>query len=161
MRNSTNKIVTVDVVLLLLVNIAMVIFIVKGKNPYDSRRGKGGNSIEIKDKELNMTEQQKSEAKKLRDIHFAKIKPLFDSIRAAKSAFFSLIKDSNVSDSILNVYDKRITETQSVVDKLTFAHFRSIRALLNPDQQVKYDEFVQKMTQRSGGRRKDSTENKK
>jgi protein CpxP len=162
MKNSTNKILAIAVVLLLLVNIAMVIFIVKGKKPYDSRRGKGSNSIEIMDKELNMTEQQKSEAKKLRDAHFAKIKPLFDSIRTAKSAFFSLIKDSNVSDSMLSVYDKRITETQAVVDKLTFAHFRSIRALLNPDQQVKYDEFVQKMTQRSGGgHRKDSMENKK
>ncbi|HKB45526.1 MAG TPA: Spy/CpxP family protein refolding chaperone [Chitinophagaceae bacterium] len=161
MRNSANKILMVAVVLLLLVNIAMVIFIVRGRKQDDSKRGKGGNSIEIMDKELNMTDQQKSEAKKLRDVHFAKIKPLFDSIRAARSAFFSLIKDSNVSDSILSVYDKRITETQSVVDKLTFAHFRSIRALLNPDQQVKYDEFVQKMTQRSGGHRKDSTENRK
>jgi hypothetical protein len=61
----------------------------------------------------------------------------------------------------LSVYGKRITERQAAVDKLTFAHFRSVRALLDPGQQVKYDEFVQKMMQRSGGRRKDSTENKK
>jgi Spy/CpxP family protein refolding chaperone len=161
MRNSTNKILAIAVVLLLLVNIAMVIFIVRGKKQGDSKHGKGGNPIELMNKELGMTEQQKNEAKKLRDAHFAKIKPLFDSVRAAKSAFFSLIKDSNVNDSLLNVYDNRITETQATVDKLTFAHFRSIRALLNPEQQVKYDEFVQKMMQRSGGRRKDSTENKK
>ena len=161
MRNSTNKILAIAVVFLLLVNIAMVIFIVRGKKQDDPKRGKCGNPIELMNKELDMTEQQKSEAKKLRDAHFAKIKPLFDSVRAAKSAFFSLIKDSNVSDSLLNVYDNRITETQATVDKLTFAHFRSIRALLNPDQQVKYDEFVQKMMQRSGGRKKDSTENKK
>jgi hypothetical protein len=161
MRNSTNKILAIAVVLLLLVNIAMVIFIVKGKKPSDSRRGKGSNPVEMMEKELNMTVQQKSEVKKLRDEHFAKIRPLFDSVRAAKSAFFSLIKDPNVSDSMLSIYDKRITETQAAVDKLTFAHFRSVRALLNPDQQIKYDEFVQKMMQRAGGRRKDSTENKK
>ena len=160
MRNSTNKILAIAVVLLLLVNIAMVIFIVKGKKPYDSRRNKGGNPVEMMDKELNMTEQQKSDAKKLREEHFTKIKPLFDSIRAAKSAFFSLIKDPNVNDSMLSIYSKRITEKQAAVDKLTFAHFRSVRALLNPEQQVKYDEFVQKMVQRSGGRRKDSTEKK-
>jgi LTXXQ motif family protein len=161
MKNSTNKILTIAVILLLLVNIAMVIFIMRGRKPYDSRRGKGDNPVEMMEKELNMTEQQKKDVKKLRDEHFAAIRPLFDSVRAAKSAFFGLIKDSNVSDSLLNIYSKRITETQAAVDKLTFAHFRSVRALLNPDQQVKYDEFVQKMMQRSGGRRKDSTENKK
>jgi Spy/CpxP family protein refolding chaperone len=148
MKNSTNKILTIAVVVLLLVNIAMVIFIVKGRKPYDSRRGRGGNPVEMMEKELNMTEQQKTEVKKLRDDHFAKIRPLFDSVRAAKSAFFGLIKDPDVNDSILGVYGKRITERQAAVDKLTFAHFRSIRALLNPDQQVKYDEFVQKMMQR-------------
>lgn len=154
MKTSTNKILTIAIVLLLLVNIAMVIFIVKGRRPYDSRRGKGGNPVEMMEKELNMTEQQKSEVKKLRDDHFAKIRPLFDSVRVAKSAFFGLIKDPNVSDNTLGVYSKRITEAQAAVDKLTFAHFRSVRALLNPDQQVKYDEFVQKMMQRG---KKDST----
>jgi periplasmic protein CpxP/Spy len=160
MKTSANKILSVAVVLLLLVNIAMVIFIVKGKNSDPKRQGKG-NAVEMMEKELNMTGQQKNDVKKLRDEHFAKIRPLFDSVRAAKSAFFGLIKDPDVSDSILSIYGKRITETQAAVDKLTFAHFRSVRALLNPDQQVKYDDFVQKMMQRSGGRRKDSTENKK
>ena len=154
MKTSTNKILTIAIVLLLLVNIAMVIFIVKGRRTYDSRRGKGGNPVEMMEKELNMTEQQKSEVKKLRDDHFAKIRPLFDSVRAAKSAFFGLIKDPNVTDSMLGVYSKRITEAQTAVDKLTFAHFRSVRALLNSGQQVKYDEFVQKMMQRG---KKDST----
>ena len=159
MKNSTTKILAIAVTLLLLVNIAMVIFIVKGRK-HDQKRGKG-NPIEMLEKELNMTEQQKTEIKKLRDEHFSKIRPLFDSVRAAKSVFFGLIKDPDVSDSMLDIYGKRITETQATVDKLTFAHFRSVRALLNPDQQIKYDEFVQKMMQRSGGRRKDSTENKK
>src|SRR6266487_6399656 len=107
MKTSTNKILTIAIVLLLLVNIAMVIFIVKGRRTYDSRRGKGGNPVEMMEKELNMTEQQKSEVKKLRDDHFAKIRPLFDSVRAAKSAFFGLIKDPNVTDSMLGVYSKR------------------------------------------------------
>jgi hypothetical protein len=87
MKNPANKILTIAVILLVLVNIAMVIFIVKGRKPYDSRRGKG-NPVEMMEKELNMTEQQKNEVKKLRDEHFAKIRPLFDSVRTAKSAFF-------------------------------------------------------------------------
>jgi len=157
MKNSS-KILTAAVVLLLLVNIAMVIFIVKGRNQHDSKGSGRGNPFEVMDKELNMTEQQKAEVKKLRDAHFATIRPLFDSVRTSKSAFFGLLKEANVSDSILNVYSKRITETQTAIDKLTFDHFKRMRSLFDTAQQKKYDEFVQKMVQRG---RRDSTGKKK
>lgn len=154
MKNTSNRFLTIAVVLLLLVNIAMIVFMVRGRNHHDLKHpGKPGSPFETMEKELNMDDKQKEEVKKLRDEHFAGIRPLFDSIRAAKTAFFSLVKDPNVTDSQLNVYDKRITDIQSTIDKLTFAHFKSVRALFNADQQQKYDEFIQKMMQR----RKDTT----
>ena len=105
-------------------------------------------------KELNMTDQQKKDHKLLKEEHFKNIKPLFDSVKAAKTAFFSLLKDSVVSDSILNTYSQRISERQAAIDKLTFAHFKRIRNLFTAEQQPKFDEFVQKMMQRG---RRDST----
>ena len=49
-----------------------------------------------------------------------------------------------------------------MIDKLTFEHFRRVRAIYTGDQQKKYDEVVQKMVQhqgnKGGGRRKDSTD---
>ncbi len=60
-------------------------------------------------KELNMTEQQQTEYKAMKEEHFKNMRPLFDSVRAAKTAFFALIKDQNASDSLVNVYSQRIS----------------------------------------------------
>lgn len=158
MKNSTNKILTIAVVLLLITNIALVFFMIREKDKHTGRYAGGkGDPSEMMAKELNMTEQQKKEHKQLKDEHFKNIKPLFDSLRAAKTAFFSLIKDSAVSDSMLNAYSQRISERQSIIDKFTFAHFKRVRNLFTAEQQPKFDEFVQKMMQRG---RRDSTNKK-
>jgi len=156
MKNSNNKILTIAVVLLLLVNIALVIFMVKGRKPGDRGRGKE-DPFEMMAKELNMTEQQKKDYKEQKEQHFKNIKPLFDSVRAAKTAFYALIKDTAANDSTLAVYGQKISEKQAAIDKLTFAHFKKVRNLFTPEQQPKFDEFIQKMMQRG---RKDSAAKK-
>ncbi len=158
MKNSTNKILAIAVVLLLITNIALVFFMFREKDKHTARYAGGkGDASEMMAKELNMTEQQKKDHRQLKEEHFKNIKPLFDSLRSAKTAFFSLIKDSTVSDSLMNAYSQRISERQSTIDKLTFAHFKRIRNLFTAEQQPKFDEFVQKMMQRG---RRDSTNRK-
>jgi hypothetical protein len=105
-----------------------------------------------------MTEQQQAEYKQLKDEHMKKIKPLFDSVRAAKLAFFGLMKDSTVSDSMLKTYSHRIYERQAIADSTTFSHFRKVRGLFTTEQQPRFDAFLQKMMQRG---RKDSASRKK
>lgn len=156
MKNTTNKILTIAVVLLLLVNIALVVFMIKGRKTGDKRHGKG-DPFEMMVKELNMTEQQQKEYKQQKEEHLKNIKPLFDSVRAAKTAFYSLIKDVATSDSTISVYGQRITERQAAIDKLTFAHFKRVRNLFTPDQQPRFDDFILKMMQRG---RKDSAAKK-
>ena len=150
---SSNKILTIAVVLLLLINIALVAFMVMGKKkPEVKRNGVKGDPFEMMVKELNMTEEQKKEHRQYRDEYFKNVRPLFDSARSAKAAFFALIKDVSVSDSVLNVSNKKMSDIQFTIDRLTFEHFRRVRALYKDDQQKKYDELVQKMTQRQGGK---------
>ena len=157
---SNNKILSIAVVLLLLANIALVIFIVKGRNQHETKKPAGkGDPFESMVKELNMTEDQKKNHQQIREEYFKLVKPLFDSVRAAKSTYFALVKDTTASESTLTSYNKHISEIQSTIDKITFEHFRKVRALYKEDQQKKYDEMVQKMVQRQngGGRKKDST----
>ena len=148
MKNSNNRILTIAVVLLLIANIALVAFMVMGKNRKDGKPKGKGDPSEMMAKELNMTEEQKKEHKLLKEEHLKNIKPLFDSVRAAKTAFYGLLKDSVVSDSILNVYSLKISEQQAAIDKLTFAHFKRIRNLFTAEQQPKFDTFIQKIMQR-------------
>lgn len=160
MKSSNNKILTIAVVLLLLTNIALVAFMVMGKSKRSTKHAWGkGDPAEMMAKELNMTEQQRKDHKLLKEEHLKNIKPLFDSVRAAKTAFFALLKDSTAGDSTINVYSQRITAKQSAVDKLTFAHFKRIRNLFTAEQQPEFDEFVQKMMQR--GRRDSATKKEK
>lgn len=152
MKTPANKILIGAVVVLLLVNIALVVFMIKEKNNHKGRyQGGKGDASEMMARELNMTEEQKKAHKQLKEEHFKNIKPLFDSLRNAKTAFFGLVKADYVTDSLLNSYSQRIVEKQTAIDKLTFAHFKRIRNLFTAEQQTKFDTFVQKMMQR--GRR--------
>jgi len=145
---SSNKILTIAVILLLLVNIVMVVFIVNNRNHSGNKRSEKKPPFEMMDKELNLTEQQKTEVKKFRDAHFAIIHPLSDSLRAAKEAFFGLLKVPELSDSVFNAYGQRILQIQDTMDKLSFAHLQRVRNVFDSAQKSKYDEFVKKMVQR-------------
>lgn len=159
MRNN-NKILTIAVVLLLIANIALVAMMLMGKKDGREKRGERPDAAAMMAKELNMSDQQQAEYKQLRDEHFKNVKPYFDSVRVAKTAFFALTKEANVSDSTIQAYSNRVAEKRAALDKFTFEHFRKVRNLFTPEQQPKYDSFIQKMMQRERGKR-DSAEKKK
>jgi len=164
MKNSVNKILVAAVVILLLANIAMVIMMIRGKGkPEEKRQGNRNGPMEMMIKEVGMSEQQQKDYQKLREDHMKQIHPMFDSLRAAKSAYFSLARKANVTDSMITAYHKKVTDLETEVDRFTLDHFRSVRELFDTAQQRKYDQFVQRMMQRGGpgGRKKDSTEKDK
>lgn len=151
MKNSNNRILTIAVLLLLVANIVLVFMLVKGKGAKDGGRSGKGEPFEMMAKELKMTEQQRNDYKLLREEHQKSVKPLFDSLRAAKTAFYDLMKMDTVSDSLISLYSQQIAERQIVIDKVTFTHFKKVRTLFSPDQLPQYDSFMKKMMQR--GRR--------
>jgi protein CpxP len=101
-----------------------------------------------------LTQKQKKQTTALKEEHFKTVRPLFDSVRAAKTALFGLVKEPVVSDSLLDAYNQRVIDQQTKLDKLTYQHFRKVRDLFTPEQQPKFDIYIQKMMQRG---RRDST----
>jgi len=141
-----NKLMIAALVILLLLNIAMLIFILRSKNHSNGKQGGNhGSPFEMMTKELNLNDSEQASLKKMREEHFAAIKPVFDSIHSIKKLLFGLIKQDNATDSAVAHYSSLIAEQQSIADKLTIAHFRKVRASLNSTQQQKFDEFVEKM----------------
>ena len=157
MKSSSNKILIIVAAFLLLTNIGLVIFILSDRGGHDNKRGGKGDPFEMMTKELSLTDQQQKDFKQSKEDFIKGNKFLFDSLRAAKTAFFGLIKDPAVNDSLLEVYNHRISERQEAIDKLTFAHFKKIRSLLTVEQQPKFDTFIQKIMQRN---RRDSAAKK-
>jgi Spy/CpxP family protein refolding chaperone len=147
MKNSTNKFLTIAVIILLLANIALVAFLVMGKNK-KSQSGHGKSPIDKMVNELGMDEVQKKQFDSLRSAHFATIRPLFDSIRATRQSLFNLIREENLDDSLVTDYSGKIAERQMMADKLTVNHFRQIRKMFIGENLKKFDEMVQKMLQR-------------
>ena len=161
MKFSTNKILTVAVILLLLVNGVMLVFMLKNRKPHNFKpQGGNGGTFEMMVKELNMTAQQQADFKKLKEAHFTAIRPVFDSVRVLKQSLFALVKTETVNDSLVSAYSSKIAVQHAIADKLTINHFRKVRTLFSGDQQTKYDEFIQKMMQQRqgpGNWRRDST----
>ncbi len=155
----TNKILTIAVVLLLVVNIVMLVCMMRGRGHHDMKKqGAKTGPVEMMMKELNMNEQQKTEFRKLKEEHFTTIKPVFDSVRTLKKSLFALVKEENANDSLVSGYSALIAQQQAIIDKLTINHFRKVRAMFSGDQQIKFDDLVQKMMQRRGpgGMKRDS-----
>ncbi len=136
---------TIAIVLLLLVNVAMLVFMLKGRNHRMDKGSQRQPMFEMMSKELNMSDQQKNDFKKLREDHFNAIKPVFDSIHALRKSLFNLIKADSVSDSAVSQYSSLIADQQAIIDKMSISHFRKVRALFSGEQQKKYDDFVEKM----------------
>jgi protein CpxP len=157
MKPSINKILAIAVVALLIINVLLLIFIWSGKGKHEQKRPQGNGPFEAMVKELNMSEQQKSDYIKLRDEHFARVRPLFDTMRQFRISFFNMVKDSTANDDSLSYYSKRVAEKQALIDKLTFEHFKRVRTLFNGDQQRQFDAYMQKIMQR----KRDTTNNKK
>jgi Spy/CpxP family protein refolding chaperone len=132
MKNST-KILSIALVLLLLVNIAMLVFILKDKKRPARRQGKA--PFENMVKELNMSDQQKKQYDSLREVHFSSIRPLFDSMRTLRQALFNQMKADTLNEQIIRGYSAQISDKQALADRLTLVHFRNVRSLFSGDQQ--------------------------
>jgi len=159
MKNPATRFLTIAVIFLLIANIALVAFMFfgKGRREPGKEGGKGG-PFEKLAKEVGMSDTQKKSYDSLREVHFSRIRPIFDTIRQNRQALFNLMKEETANDSLVNIYTSHITEQQSTADKLTLQHFRRVRSLLDPAQQQKYDDFIQGMIKRGGSRtKKDSS----
>ena len=159
MKNSSTKILTIAVIILLLANLALVYVIMKEKKGFVRKEGRK-DPMEMMMKELKMTEQQQADFKNMKDEHFKNIRPLFDSMRMAKTDFFALMKDSTTSDSSIEAGEQRVLDQQRKLDLMTFGHFKRVRSLFSAEQLPKYDSFINKMMDRRRGSPRDTSKEK-
>lgn len=152
----SNKLLVLVIALLLVSNIVLVYLLVFGAQKKQAKKERP-DPTEIMIREVGMNKEQAATHKQLKDEHFKNVRPFYDSLRAAKAAYFGLIKDTAASAGTMAAYRGQIAYWQTYIDSMTFAHFRKMRGILATDQQPKYDEFVQKLMQR----KKDTTAPKK
>jgi hypothetical protein len=140
-----NKILVFIITVLLLSNIAMLVFFLrKEKEQEKPRQSPREYMISKLKEEVGFNDEQIAKYVELSDKHKQKMKPLFNEIHMAKDSFYKLLLEEP-SDSLLNNYLLSIGEKQKTIDQNIFNHFLSLKHICTPDQLPKYDSVIQRV----------------
>ncbi len=150
MSNATNnRWLTIITLLLLTANIVTLALFWTNKKPDREHfnppppQQPGGQAFEFLTRELKLDSAQQETYKKLREEHRSQVRPFQDSIGKAKDSFFDLLKQENVSDSLVEGFSKKIGNLEQQRDIFTFRHFQKLRAICNKEQKIKFDSIIQ------------------
>lgn len=167
---NNNKALLFIIAVLLITNIAMIVFFFSMKScgkPEDRwlSLSPGEAMAYFLKKEVKFSPAQLQQFDSLRKEHRKMIKPLFRNMSALKNRFYQHIGDASVADSSFNVQLDSIALVQRMLDRSMFHHFREIRTLCMPEQLPLYDSLVQHFIKRMinpfrkpGQHRKDTTD---
>ena len=146
-----NKWWAVAFIALLILNVASLaaVWLLKEKGPANYR-GPRPEVAEFLSKELGLDSLQKQQLFLLRSEHQQQAMELRGRTREAKDAFFSLLKDSVVSDSVLIKAAAASSLNDQQMDIVTFRHLQKIRALCTPEQKIKFDAVIHQVLRSMG-----------
>jgi hypothetical protein len=140
-----NKVLLLVVAVLLLANIAMLLYFLWGKEPSrknaHAERQRSPITLFL-EQQIGFDKQQMEAYEKMRQEHRQKMRPLFEEIRIAKVGFYGLLNNPAYSESEFNQGASAIGEKQKAIDVQAFHNFRELRKICTPSQQVKYDSLI-------------------
>jgi len=95
--------------------------------------------------ELGLDSAQKKQLIVLRDEHRQQMQAIRRNNRDAKNAFFDLLQQEDLSDTVLAAAAKEAARYDAETDMLTFRHFQQIRALCTAEQKVKFESVIRQV----------------
>lgn len=161
MSNPRNRNLLIIIGVLLLTNIAVLVYFLGQKKPGNpetsySGKDKGSGIAEMLQKEVGFNEGQTEQYKQLKEKQKETIRPMYDDMRKVKDSLFRLLSYPDTNDSLLNRIADAIAQKQKALDLQTFNYFKKLRTLCTPEQQPKYDSMVLRMFRKMGKTQKHS-----
>jgi len=145
-----NKTLLVIIAILLLTNVAMLVFFMKCNRPPGENKRIG--FTERLRKEVGFTPQQMSVFEPKKKAFWDNMRVRFDEIKRTKEDFYYQMYDPAVPDSIINNKAEIIGDQQKELDLYVIRHFKDVRTLCTPDQLPKFDSLlphiIKRMTDR-------------
>jgi len=144
------KLLTITVIGLLLLNFAILAFLlVSGprghKRPNDTAEGRL-NPREIIIERLHFDVNQQKEYDKILQWHKGQIKKLDENLRSAKNELYNQLKqpqiDVKIKDSLIAV----INANQKQIEETHFKHFEDIKKLCHQDQLEDFNELTEELS---------------
>lgn len=91
---------------------------------------------------LNLTEEQSAQHVKMRKEYFGDLRILNDSIKQIKARFIALTAKQELSDSLLYYWTDSINRWHRRADELSFKYVRTLRGIMQPNQQPDFDSLI-------------------
>lgn len=151
-NNSTGRWITIIALVLVTANIVSLVFLWT-KRPMHEMGPKGEmppneRPFEFLNHELKFDSVQREQYRVLRDKHQATVRPLTDSLRRSKDAFFALLNAETGGDSLVMQRARQISSLEEQLNMATFRHFQKLRLICTADQKKKFDELIQDVLRR-------------
>ena len=142
MVNKKNKVLTILVIVLVLLNIfTLSYFTFFKKKP---GRGKNESFVSMMKKDLNLMPDQVSAIENIRSNYKAKIEKTIDSIRFYKDSIYILSLNHELSDSSFNQLFEKVGKLRTTLEYSFYEQSGEVRKLLLPDQVIKFDSINKK-----------------
>ena len=135
--------------ILLVTNIAVLLFFLNGK--HDGAKGggqRGGGVAMMKDflkNDVGFSEQQIQQYDTLSKQHREKMKADFDTLKVSKEQQFKELGRKGFNDSAITEMANRSAEKQKLMEANMLNYFASVRKLCTPEQQPKFDSLFYKV----------------
>lgn len=143
----------VAIILLLLINGGTLLYLWQEKKPADAtmRRHDGPphNRVdEIIMDRLQFNNEQLGQFEELKHEHHSQMIAVQRQSSKLHQQLFELLKTDNVDTVLRNNIFRQLEVLDTEKELATFEHFRKLRAILNNDQQKRFDEFVEELSRR-------------
>jgi periplasmic protein CpxP/Spy len=145
-----NKFTTWSIIFLVVVNIitisTMWFFLTKerGPQPFDQLKRPQG-SMELMQKELNLSKEQKENFEKARVASFEKSKKLLDKMNELKEKLSKELVNDNIDSTVVTSLVQEIGSTHAKLEKLRFDHFKELLSLCSKEQKEKFKPILEKL----------------
>lgn len=116
----------------------------------DARHGEKGMARIIK--QLDLTDEQKLELKKIKQQDKAESKALAEKLKASRKATKEALNE-NSSEETLRAKHKEHQKLRNQMDDLRFEKMMSIQKILTPEQKKKFHELMKEKKGRKGKKR--------
>jgi Spy/CpxP family protein refolding chaperone len=128
-------------ILLLVLNTSLLVFILSRHHgpPPPGERG-GPRDFLVHELQLDKSQQDAYDA--LIEEHRTAVNRLQEDIRANREIMVDQLENPATDSIAVNAAQKKIGDDQQQLEKVTFDHFRKVRAICHPQQQVKFDEVI-------------------
>ena len=141
---------TIIVVALLCINSAMLVMMWKEKKEAPRGIENGADVKTFLIKELSLTPGQVLQFDSLRNRHRATMDSLNDKVRRLRDQLFGGLSEPQSDTVIANDVTRQIGSNVALIDRATYDHFKQLRALLNNNQQQKFDTIIKQVMHRMG-----------